>query len=56
MEFQRQPTEESLYLHSNMVPKANLIKYFDVTLNPKLSWNKHVGSVTTKENPTLGFI
>ena len=39
-----------------MVPKSNYLRYFGVTIDPKLNWNKRVDNVIAKGNSTLGFI
>ena len=42
------------YLHDTAIPKADHIRYLDVTLDPKLNWNKPIDNVTAKGTPTLG--
>ena len=51
----RQPAEQSLYLHDTMIPKAEQIKYLEVTFDTKTNWNAHINNIASRGNSILSF-
>ena len=43
-------------LHGKTLATADLAKYLGVTIASDLRWNKHIDTITSKANRTLGFL
>jgi ribonuclease P/MRP protein subunit RPP40 len=43
-------------LHTHLLTEASDSKYLGININNKMSWNKHIDSVSAKANKRLGFI
>ena len=43
-------------LHGKTLATADSVKYLGVTITSDLRWNKHIHTITSKANRTLGFL
>ena len=43
-------------LHGHSLEKTDSTKYFGITLQSNLKWDKHINNITSKANQTLGFL
>jgi hypothetical protein len=53
----KKKTEVNAYnLHGHTLEKVNSTKYLGLTIDNKLSWNKHIQNICNKGNSTLAFL
>ena len=50
------PQRNRYILNGHTLEITDSAKYLGVNINSNLSWNKHINSITTKANRTLGFL
>ena len=52
----KQPTLFNYSMHDQILNGVKSTKYFGVTMNSDLNWNKHINQTAGKANQMLGFV
>ena len=51
----RNPLTHDYILHNQILKGKDAVKYLDVTVHHKMSWNEHICSIVKKANSSIGF-
>lgn len=52
----KHPIKNKYTLHGHTLESVSSAKYLGVTITSDLKWNKHIDSITSKANKSLGFL
>ena len=50
------PLTHDYILHNQILKEKDAVKYLDITVHHKLSWNEHICSLVERANSSIGFL
>jgi hypothetical protein len=48
--------QHNYILHNHILESVSSAKYFGITVQSNLKWDKHINDITSKGNKALGFV